>query len=75
LIHRFSQATTIQLLLCQLGDALPEGRVVVEDRDLLAGPMIGQVVAGHDADRIVAGLDAEHVGAPEFGQYRVARRR
>ena len=47
LVDRFSHATMVQLLLCQLGDTLPEGRVVVEDRDLLVGPMIGQVIAGH----------------------------
>ena len=51
---RFSQATTVELLLGLLGDTLPEDRVVVEDRDLLVGPMIRHVVGGHEAERIVA---------------------
>ena len=47
----------------------------MKDRDLLVGPMIGQVVAGHDALRVVAANDAEHVGTALLGQQRIGRRR
>ena len=55
LVDRFRHATAVQLLLSLLGRPLAIGRVVVEDSDLLVGPMIGQVVAGQDAVRIVTG--------------------
>ena len=45
----------------------------MKDRDLLVAPMIGQVVAGHDALRIVAANDAKHVGTALLGQQRIGR--
>ena len=75
LVDRFGDAAAVQLFPRCVGETLAEGRVVMKDRDLLAGPMIGQVVAGHDAVRIVGGDDAEDVGAAEFGQHRIGRRR
>ncbi len=73
LVDCFAQAPTIELLLGLLGDKLPKGRVVVEDRDVLVGPMIGQKVPDRPTDRIVAVLDAKDVGTPQLGQHWVAR--
>jgi hypothetical protein len=46
----------------------------VKDRDLFVGPMIGQVVAGHDTGCIVAVGDAENIGTAQLGQQGVTRR-
>ena len=75
LVDRFGHAALVQLLSGLVGETLAIGRVVVKDRDLLVGPMIGQVVAGHDALRVVAANDAENVGTALLGQHRIGRRR
>ena len=44
----------------------------MKDRDLLAAPVIGQVVAGDDGVRIVATDGAENIGTSQLGQLRIA---
>ena len=46
-----------------VGDALAPGRAVVEDRDPLAGPMLGEVIGDHRPLPVVAAAHAEHVRA------------
>ena len=73
LVQPFRHAARIQLLLGLIGQAFDVGGAVMENRDLLVAPMIGQVIAGHDALNVVATDHAEDVGQPALGERRIGR--
>jgi hypothetical protein len=68
-------AALVQPRLGQSGQAHAVGQAVVQDRDVLAGPSLGQVVAGDRALHVVAADHAEDVRVTRFGERRVGRRR
>jgi hypothetical protein len=58
-----------------VGEALAVGALVVDDGDLLALEVLGQVGAGHQALLVVATHDAEDVLQAALGDLRVGRHR
>ena len=63
------------LRLDAVGDARAPGRAVIQDRDPLARPMLGQVVGDHHPLPVVPAVHAEHVRAAFLGQLRARRAR
>src|SRR6184192_2136518 len=67
LVDRLGHAALVQLFFRFTGKSFAVSGAVVKDRDFLVGPMIRQIVAGHDVLRVVAANDAKHIGAALLG--------
>ena len=78
-VHDLLEAELVCRLLGLVGKTFAVGGLVVNDRDLLALVMIGEILAGDRALRVVAAADAEDVVPPLFrgivGQGRIGRGR
>jgi hypothetical protein len=73
-VDRFGNAAPVQLRLGCLGEALAVAFAVVQDRDLLVGPVLGQVCCGHLALQSVARHHAEGLVEALIGDDRVGGR-
>src|SRR5690606_22431237 len=74
-VHRLLHALGGQRLAGLVGEALPVGGLVVDDRDLLALELVGDVAGRNDALLVVAAADAEDVAVAALGEGRVGRGR
>src|SRR5262249_41039609 len=61
LVHLLLHTGLVQRLLHLVGETFAVGRLVVEDRDVLAAVVLGDVIAGNRTLLIVAAADAERV--------------
>jgi hypothetical protein len=68
-----AHAAQIQRFLDFGGQALAVGLTVVQDRDVLAAPVIRQVFTSHGTLQIVPAAEAEYVLEPLLSQQRVGR--
>ena len=71
--QRFLAAGGMQRLRGLVRQSFAVGGVVVQDRDLLALEVFGQIVAGDLALIVVAAADAERVPASFIGVFRIGR--
>src|SRR4029077_18999003 len=71
LIHLFGDAGLVERLLGLVGETLAVGGLVVEDGDVLALVVLGDVFGGDQALLIVAAADARHVPELALGEQRV----
>jgi hypothetical protein len=71
LVELFGDAGLVERLLGLVGQALAVGGLVVEDRDVLAGEVLGDELPGDGALLVVAAADAQHVPQLALGEDRV----
>ena len=75
LVHLLLDAGLVERLLGLVGEAFAVGGLVVEDGDVLALVVLGDVVAGDQALLVVAAADAGHVPELALGELRIGRGR
>src|SRR5262249_49859265 len=73
LVHLFFHAGLVQRLLHLVGETFAVGRLVVENRNVLAAIVLGDVVAGDRTLLIVAAADPERVPQAAVGERRIGR--
>ncbi len=73
--HLLGDAGLVQRLPGLVGEAFSIGRLVVQDRDILALVVLGNVLAGDKTLLVVAAADAQHIGELAFGEQRIGRAR
>src|SRR5262249_21966178 len=69
--HLFGHAGLVERLLGLVRKALAVGGLVVEDRDVLALEILGDVIAGDRALLVVTAADARHVPELALGEQRI----
>src|SRR6185437_14902261 len=74
-VEHFLNAGFVDRLLRFVGEALAVGRLVIDDGDLLALEVLGDIPAGNQALLIVASAGAEDVPHVAFGDGRIGGRR
>ena len=71
LVHGLFDAQRLEPLEGLVGKSLAVGGLVMEDRDVLAGEVLGKEIAGDKALLVVAAAGAERVPHAALGQQRV----
>ncbi len=73
--HLLGDAGLVERLLGFVGKSLAVGGLVVEDRDVLAGEVLGDIAGGNQTLLVVAAADPQHVPQLALGKQRIGRAR